>query len=361
MRIAFSLLAFRPGRISGGVETYLRKLLDRLPHQAGGDELLAIMDRDLAHHLPTPGFGRIVLPAGARRIVGHRLAEAFLGLKAHRLAREIDERVDVAIFPQQSVFPICIRKPSVLVVHDVRHLVSPEEFGLFDRTFRARAYPASLRRADRVIAISEVTRRDLAERCAVRPERVAVVPHGFDGMAAVAAPWDAGADYLLYPAATEPHKGHATLLRSFAALRKRGFGPPLLVFTGQRTPRWPELRRLARSLGIEKDVIHLGFLPAAELRSVYAGARAIVFPTRFEGFGLPVLEAVEHRKAVIVSRLPIFDELGVPRRWQIDFSDPEQLAAALTQPGPTELEKRPSTWDEVAARTLDIAREAARH
>jgi hypothetical protein len=73
-----------------------------------------------------------------------------------------------------------------------------------------------------------------------------------------------------------------------------------------------------------------------------------------------VLEAVERGKKVIVSRLPIFDELGVPRRWQVDFSHPEQVAAALAQEGPTVLAKQPWTWPAVAARMIAILRDAAR-
>jgi glycosyltransferase involved in cell wall biosynthesis len=130
------------------------------------------------------------------------------------------------------------------------------------------------------------------------------------------------------------------------------------VFTGQQTSHWAKLRRLVEELHLGDKVIHLGFVSAELLDRIYAGAEAVVFPTRFEGFGLPVLEAVERRKKIVVSRLPIFDELGVPRSWQADFEDPDQLAAALALPGPTVVTKRPSTWAEVAQRTIAVLREA---
>ncbi len=121
------------------------------------------------------------------------------------------------------------------------------------------------------------------------------------------------------------------------------------------------MARLARELGVGDDVVHLGFLPYADVRRVYAGAEAIVFPSRYEGFGIPVLEAaVEFRKKVISSRLPVFDELGMPPDRQIDFGDPDALLAALRLPGRTVLTRAPSTWTECARRTIEIARRVAR-
>jgi alpha-1,3-rhamnosyl/mannosyltransferase len=127
-----------------------------------------------------------------------------------------------------------------------------------------------------------------------------------------------------------------------------------------QTPAWKGLARLARELGVEDDVVHLGFLPYPETRRVYAGADAVVFPSRYEGFGIPVLEAaVEFRKKVITSRLPVFDELGVPPERQIDFEDADALLAALRLDGPTVLARRPSTWEQCARRTIEVLRKVA--
>lgn len=359
VRIALSLLAFRPGRI-GGAETYVRRLVEHLPQHAGADELVAVMDREVAGLLETPGYRRLIVGAGARRIVAERVLEAFTPYRPRGIARAIEGAADVALFPQQSIFPLHTGIRAVVTVHDLQHLAMPENFGLLDARFRARVYPPSLERAARIIAISEVTRRELERRCGVAARRVEVVPHGFVPSPPPADAWSAGAPYLFYPAATYPHKGHDALLRAFAALQARGWSRYQLVFTGQKTANWAKLEKLARDLRLQEKIVHLGFVPAREVQRVYAGATAVVFPTRFEGFGLPVLEAVQLGKKVIVSRLPIFDEIGVPRRWQIDFGDPEQLAAALALEGPTVLEKRPWTWSEVARRTLEVLRDAAR-
>ncbi len=362
MRVALSLLSLRAGRV-GGAETYVRKLIAELPRAgASGDAFVAILDRTLAATLETPGWERRVVPRSARAVVAERVLEAFTPYRARAVERVIvGARADVVLFPQQSIFPRDVPGRAVVTVHDLQHLYFPENMPAFERAFRPRIYPYSLARADHVIAISEFTRATLLERCGLRAEKVTAVPQGYAprGGDAVLPTDRVAGPYLYYPAATFAHKDHETLIRSYATLRRRGDVDAKLVFTGMQTRRWPQLAALARTLGVAADVVHLGFLPYPDVRRVYAGAEAVVFPSRYEGFGLPVLEAVDLGKKVIASRLPVLDELGLPRDAQIDFGDPEALLAALRRPGATALAKRPATWTECARRTLQLLREVA--
>ncbi len=358
MRIGLSLLALRPGKV-GGVETYVRRMLEEWPALAGGDRLVAFLDRDLARALETPGFERVVVDRSARRLVADRILEAFTPFRAAAVERAVTAAgADVILFPQQSIFPRGAGGRAVVTVVDVQHLFFPGNFGLFDRAFRALAYPRAMAGADRLLAISEFTRRTLVERAGVPPSRVIAVPFGHASKArAPVEPTElVRRPYLFYPAATFAHKGHARLLRAYAELRRRRALDARLVFTGMQTGRWRSLERLARKLGIREDVVHLGHVPYAEVRRVYAGAEAVVFPTEFEGYGIPVLEAVEHGKRIVTSRLEVFDEIGVPGECQIDFDDPDQLLAALQRPGPVELTRPVGTWAGCAARTLEILR-----
>jgi glycosyltransferase involved in cell wall biosynthesis len=356
MTLAISLLSFRPGRVFGA-ETYLRELLRELPAAAGPDRLLAILDRDLARALETPGFERLVLDVGAARLVGERVLEAYTPRRARGIERAIAASgAEVVLFPQQSIFPRDLSLPAVLTVHDVQYLFHPENFGLFDRTYRPRVYPRSMAQARRIIAVSETTKRTLVERCGIEPDRIDAIPLGHRPPPP-AEPWrGAGGPYLYYPAATHPHKGHEALLRSYAALRRTGAIPQRLVLSGIVTPHWRRLARLARRLGVAHDVLQLGYVPRARVEQLYAGADAVVFPSRFEGFGLPVLEAAAAGRKVIASRLEVFEEVGVPRRLQIDFADPDQLLAALRDDRPFALERRPWTWAETAAATVATLR-----
>jgi glycosyltransferase involved in cell wall biosynthesis len=363
VRLAISLLSLRPGRV-GGAETYVRKLLAELPRVAeAGETLVAILDRDLAAALETPGCERVVVDRSARRIVVDRILEAFTPHRARGVERVFAAvGADVVLFPQQSIFPKRAPGRAVMTAVDVQHLYHPEQVPLLERLYRRAVHPASMARADHLVAISHFTRRTLIERCGVAPERVTAIPLGYEGHeASGVVPTDRiSGRYLLYPAATFVHKNHAELIRSYAALRRRGDLDARLVFTGMQTPAWKRLARLARDLGVEQDVVHLGYLPYPEVRRVFAGAEAVVFPSRYEGFGIPVVEAaLEFRKKVITSRLAVFDEIGVPEERQVDFGDPDALLAALRLPGPTVLERAPSTWRQCAERTLAVMRDAA--
>ena len=270
-------------------------------------------------------------------------------------------RPDVVFFPQQSIFPKNVEAPSVLVVHDLYHIFLPQYLTRGQRFFRRRNYADSVARADRIIAISQFTRKTMLEHYGVSPERVGVVPHGWEPARDVSVDTDfeTSDPYLYYPAITRPHKNHHVLLESIAALRSRGCFTYQLVLSGIQTSHWQTLRKQIRRLGLEETVRHVGYVSYDRVRQLYRDAACVVFPSSFEGFGLPVMEACAAGKKILVSRLEVFDELGVPERFQIDFADPDALDRALAEPGVTVLEKRPWTWDESAAATMGVLNAAA--
>jgi glycosyltransferase involved in cell wall biosynthesis len=221
-----------------------------------------------------------------------------------------------------------------------------------------------MERAAQIIAISTFTKRMLVERCGVDPAKVTAVPLGVEprrgNELSVPPAGLVPGGFLYCPAATWPHKGHDRLLRTYAALRRSGRVSERLVLTGQRTPLWEkELLPLARSLGVEGDLLHLGFVPREQVEPLLASARAVVFPTRYEGFGLPVVEAAAAEARIVASRLEVFDEIGLPPQAQVDFEKPDEVLAALALPGPTRLLRDPSSWAEVARRTIEVLRAAA--
>lgn len=359
MRIALSLLSLRPGQV-GGAETYVRALVRHLPGAAPGDEMLLVLDQDLDREIEGRGWTKVVMPYGARELVARRIAEAYTPWRDRRSEAVLAAaRPDVTLFPQQSIFPHRAPGRAVLTAVDVQHLAFPGHFGFFDRTFRPRVYPRSMERAARIVAISEFTLRTLEERCALPRGKGVVIPLGVEsveGRGASALPAGLTAGSFLYcPAATWPHKGHDRLLRAFAALRRAGQVKERLVLTGQRTPPWErELLPLARRLGIEGEVLHLGYVPRGQVESLLGAARAVVFPTRYEGFGLPVVEAAAAGARIVASRLEVFDEIGLPRENQVDFDAPEEVAAALRLPAPTRLVQEPIPWREITRRTVEV-------
>jgi glycosyltransferase involved in cell wall biosynthesis len=357
MRIGISLLNFKPGAV-GGIETYIRKMVELSGGLCGGDQVVFFVHSANRHVLPD-GAEFAELPWSQVQVDAARILEAFTPWRARALERLVEESgVEVMLFTQQSMFPKVTRIPSALLVADVQYLFSPQYYSRFDLAFRKRAYIGSLSRCSRIISISGVTARHLTEHCGVPSRKIDVIHLGFDPGKAAEGDLSVVPDvpYLYYPAVTYPHKGHAVLFRSFAALKRTGRIPHKLVLSGATNRYWNVLQKIIREEGIETDVLHRGYVTYGQVRALYDGADAVLFPTEFEGFGMPALEAVFLKKKLICSALPIFDELGVPREWQIDFSDPEQLLNALNRPGPTRLLKEPICWDEVVRRNLDIVR-----
>jgi len=354
VKFGVSLLNYRPGRV-GGIETYIRKLIEAFSAAGQDHDICFITGPDVGAQLPeTARRHDIALSSSA--LIGWRCAEAFTPFKARKIARAIDAAgYDAILFPQQSIFPIGIETPAVMTAVDVQHLHRPEHYSLFDTRFRRAIYPPSLKRSRKIIAISEATKRDLVTLCGVDEQKIDVIHLGYD---AVPIPETAiervvQGPYLYYPAATFPHKGHANLLRCFARLREQGGGGSFqLVLSGMQTPLWKELSKQVVALGLQDVVQHLGFVPYEQVVSLYQYAEAIVFPSEFEGFGMPVLEAVRYGKPVFCSDLPVFEELGVPGANRLDFSNPDVLVGITDRLQPTQLLKAPTSWADCAERTL---------
>jgi glycosyltransferase involved in cell wall biosynthesis len=362
MKIVICLLNFRPGNI-GGTETYLRRLIPRLAESAQDHELTLLVDRQQNAADLFPGIARSVVNMTSARILLERGLEAISGYRCKAVEKTLDRiEPDVVFFPQQAIFPKCTAWPSVLVVHDLYHVHLPEHLSPLQRFVRNRVYEPSIHQADRIVAISNVTKDAIVEHYRINPERVVVVPHGVERP--THEPALGGSQrtrpYLYYPAISLPHKNHAVLFDSIAKLKAMGRFNYDLILSGKQTKHWKTLQRQIRRLGIEQTVRHLGFIPFEQVQRLYRGAECILFPTTFEGFGLPVTEAFEARKKIIVSRLPIFRELGVADEFQIDFGDPHQLEAAIRRPGVAVL-RQPWSWQETAHATLELLVQEASH
>ena len=185
--------------------------------------------------------------------------------------------------------------PTVVTIHDVQYLHFPANFTKLKRTWLRCNVPQAARRSEIVAVTSHFVERDVVEGYGVDPRRVAIVPFGSERLFG---PHPEGADavrdlyrlerpYFLFPGRSYPHKNHRLLIEAYAPLAEEAD----LVLTG---PRWfldPEIATAARNLGLMGKVRHLGLVPRAHLAGLYEGAVALAYPSRFEGFGAPVLEA----------------------------------------------------------------------
>ncbi len=252
---------------------------------------------------------------------------AWLALRARGIAD-----ADVAFFPHYDAPCLGMPARSVLTVHDLIHFKVPEAFAAWRRAAAGVLLHRGVTAAARVIAVSEATRRDLVERIPSAAGKVVVVPNGVT-------PFFGGADgpvgdagirgpYLLCVGNRKPHKnleGAVETLARLAAAR-----PELrLVVVGEVYPGWSAVLERAEALGVRGRIVELSGVDDARLRALYAGCEALLFLSLYEGFGLPVLEAMAAGAPVIASDRSSIPEVVGDAGLLVDPHDPAAAAAAV--------------------------------
>jgi glycosyltransferase involved in cell wall biosynthesis len=269
------------GRNRTGEETYVLNLLRELPRVAPELSFAAVTRRP---ELVPDGVEAIRLDA--------RLQETRMAWSLPRLLGRL--RPQLAHF--QHALPLGYRGRSVVTLHDLHFERDPSVMGLLDRlTFKA-VVPRAARGADHVLAVSERTKRDAIELYGLAPEKITVTPHGVDP---AFTPGDGSHDeYVLFVGAVQARKDP---LAALAAAERTG---RLLVVVGPE--KEPALARELRARGADVR----GWVDRAELAELYRRAAALLLPSRFEGFGLPVLEAMASGTPVVLSDDPALREVA---------------------------------------------------
>jgi glycosyltransferase involved in cell wall biosynthesis len=248
--------------------------------------------------------------------------------------------------------PLRSRLPFVVTVHDLAVLRHPDAFNRWTRTYSPRVVPRVLEAARRVIAVSEFTRRELVELLDVPDEKIRVVPNAVEAQFTRDGPAAEG-DYVLAVGTLEPRKNLQRLAeaarRTDVELRvvgARGWGG---VQVGGNGVRW------------------LGEVSDAELARLYRGARCVAYPSLYEGFGIPVLEAMACGAPVVTTRGTAMEEVADGAAVLVDPHDPAEIAAGIER-ATAEREQlvrrgleraRVFRWDAVADATVAVYREAA--
>lgn len=301
----------RPG-VVGGAQQMLENLLDALAATAEPDDRLVAFGRPSREGSPgAKRFRWVAAPSGGNRF-----------LQSWRILRTHASGLDSIVFPNYFTPPgRRARRPRlVTVIHDLQYRTFPENFSRAKRLWLRYAHAATLRNADVVVTVSDHVRHDLLQRHGSRFERKLIaIPNpiswerfelGSDEPA-----FAADGRYVLSVSAHYPHKNLGTLLRAFADLRSRaGFDDVVLVLVGQRSDRLigmekgMDLEAEAGRLGIAGAVRFTGYLSDGAVGSLYRGASLFVFPSLFEGFGMPAVEALGHGLPVLTTRCEAIPE-----------------------------------------------------
>jgi alpha-1,3-rhamnosyl/mannosyltransferase len=331
-QVGINLLWLVPGVVGGSAEYATRQL-----------EALALFppdDLDLTVFALRPFTFAYPELAGAFRTVSLRLDGGVrpvrVGAESTWLARASRRRGLALVHHLGGRVPMVSPAPSVVTIHDLQPLERPRNFSLVKRRFLARALPASAARARVVVTPSDHVRRRVVELLHVPDARTAAIPAPVPVRTvpvhrptvvppALAALVDTRTPFFLYPAITYTHKNHATLLDAVALLR-RDRPDVRLVLTGGSGDAEESVRARITGLGLGDAVLRVGRVPRPVLDWLIDHAAAVVFPSTFEGFGLPVIEAMASGCPVIAANataLPeVLDGAGVlvapqdPNAWR---------------------------------------------
>jgi glycosyltransferase involved in cell wall biosynthesis len=315
-----------------GTARHIRSLLDALADEdvevrryaLGGSSRALVPVRDLGWYLAA-------LPARARR-----------------------DRMEILHCPTQRA-PTRSSVPLVVTVHDLAVLRHPETFNRWTRTYSRHVLPRVARAARRLIAVSEFTKQELVALLDVPEEKVRVIPNAVGEPFTQEGEAEPG-DYVLAVSTLEPRKNLSRLVEGY---RRAGLnGVPLLV---AGAPGWGDVR-------VEGDGVRwLGEVRDEELARLYRGARCVAYVSLYEGFGLPVLEAMACGAPVVAGRSGALEEISGGAAVLVDPLDADAIAAGLTEAINRREELRPLgldrarafDWREVARQTAAVYREAA--
>ncbi len=332
MNVAINLIYLVPGE-TGGMEVVARELLPALLAAAPGVRFTAFVNREAAAAGDGP-WGEL-LPAVTVPVNARRREQWVLGEQA--LLAPLAWRARVQLMHSlASTAPAWGPFRRVVTVHDLIYARFPEAHaGIRDRGMRV-LVPLGVRRAHRVMADSQSTRDDLVELVGTPVERIDVVPLGLGtvqreaplGEAQTRARFELGERrVLLSLSAKRPHKNLMALIGALARIPAQR--RPLLVLAGYATWHEAELRARAASLGVAGDVRFEGWLAAAELEGLWALADAFVFPSLYEGFGLPVLEAMARGVPVACADASSLPEVAGDAALLFDPHAEGEIAAAI--------------------------------
>jgi glycosyltransferase involved in cell wall biosynthesis len=252
------------------------------------------------------------------------------------------------LFVPSHVLPLVHPRRSVVTVHDLGFLYYPEAHTLSQNLYLRWSTRHNARAATRILADSQATRRDLVHHYSIPNSKIAVVYPGRDEtlapvtdpalLSAVRARYGMAGPYLLYVGTLHPRKNLVRLIQAFGSLLQPSADGPRaptaglqLVLAGQKGWLYGEILDQVRKLGLADRVVLTGYVPEADLPPLLSGALAFVFPSLYEGFGLPLLEAMACGTPVICSNVSSLPEVAGDAALLVDPTDSEALAAGLAR------------------------------
>jgi glycosyltransferase involved in cell wall biosynthesis len=365
--IIVDLTPVLPGGENGGAKVFvlelLRRLAERAPQtqfvlltQASAHEELAALDGANVRRLMVVDsgsppalrslgariFSRILahLPDRLRRVAG-RLGYSLLTQSKRSGSRSLlrDLNMDLLFCPFTAPTYFELNIPTVCIIYDLQYKTYPQFFAPEDVAHRGRTFKEAVRRSTALAAISDYSRDVAIAEGKLDPAKIKTIHLHISQHSLRNAPRDESilgrlqlvADrYLIYPANFWKHKNHEMLLTAFGIARRNGLAEDIrLVCTGAPGARQQWLQKAVRSLGLQNHILFPGYLANAELLALITNSAGVVFPSLYEGFGLPVIEAMATGVPVACSNVTSLPEVAGDAAILFDPRVPEEIAQAM--------------------------------
>ena len=243
-------------------------------------------------------------------------------------------KIDLFLSPD-SYMSLSTKVPTCLVVHDLAFEHYPEHYVTSHRMYWRHYSPLFARKATRIATVSTFSKNDIVKRYGVSPDKIDIVYNGaheeyqpvsYDEKQDIKAKYADGCEYFVFAGAIHPRKNIVNLLKAFIAFKKHQRTNMKLVIVGRPAWKYDEVEELRQQMPFKEDVKWVGYMNVDELSKVMAGAYALVYASLFEGFGIPILEAMQCDVPSIVSNTSSMPEVAGNAALLVDPNDPGDIA-----------------------------------
>ncbi|HVZ25957.1 MAG TPA: glycosyltransferase family 1 protein [Sediminibacterium sp.] len=332
MRIVVNAIFLQNDRLEG-YGRYVHEIFSRMVAAHPEDAFLFLSDRPLDDRFRYASNCQVkTVPPRAR----HPLSMFWwYHVKAPLAMRKWRPDVWVQPYGFGSLFT---RIPQVLLVHDLAFLYYPQFIPWYHRLYYRLFTPAFLKKAAKLVTVSEFSRNDICGKYGIAPEKIAIIPPaaraGFQPVDPeerenIKHAVSSGQEYFLYTGSIHPRKNLLNLLKAFSIFKKKQHSQMKLLIVGRQAWDYEGLLEKLQTYRYRKDVVLTGYVPEEKIVQFTAAAYALVYPSYWEGFALPILEAMQSGTPVLASQSSAMPETGQDAALYADPASPEAIAAQL--------------------------------
>jgi len=332
MRIAVNTRLLLKGKLEG-IGWYTHETLRRIVEQHPEHEFLFFFDRP---YDPSFVFAANVKPIVFGPQARHPiLFNIWFNICVPFMLRKY--KADIFLSPD-GMMSLTTKVPSCIVMHDLAFEHYPQHLKRIHQVFYRKNSPKYAQKATRIVTVSEFSKNDIAERYHVPLDKIDVTYNGahelyrpldWEEREAVKKQYTDGCEYFVFAGALHPRKNVVNLLKAFIVFKKRQRSNMKLVIVGRMAWNYEAIVKLRAAMPFKDDVKWVGYLNVDELSKVIGGAYALVYPSLFEGFGIPILESLQCNVPAIVSNTSSMPEVGGDAALLVNPKDVEDIAAKM--------------------------------